>query len=48
MNWDAWQFLIGKWTGAGGGEQITIRFEMAPPDQPDAYTLYTEGWVRRE
>ena len=29
-------------------ETLTIRFEMAPPGQPEEFSVYTEGNVRRK
>ncbi len=34
------------YTAAAGG-RVTIRFEIAPPDKPDAFALYLEGTARR-
>ncbi len=31
-----------------GDDEINIRFEIALPDQPDAFARYTEGVVRRK
>jgi hypothetical protein len=32
----------------GKDETMTIRFEIAPPDQPDGFTIYTEGTATRK
>jgi hypothetical protein len=32
----------------GKDETMTIRFEIAPPDKPDEFTIYTEGTATRE
>jgi hypothetical protein len=31
-----------------GEDEVNIRFEIAPPDQPDAFARYTEGVVQRK
>lgn len=32
----------------GQNELLTIRFEIAPPDDPDVFTIYTEGTATRK
>ena len=32
----------------GKNDSMTIRFEVAPPDNPDGFTIYTEGTAKRK
>jgi hypothetical protein len=32
----------------GKNGSMTIRFEVAPPDDPDGFTIYTEGTAKRK
>ena len=51
------QFLSGQSTGSPsyrltytktGDDKMTIKFELAPPGQPDSFTTYAEGEARRK
>jgi hypothetical protein len=57
--WKPYEFLIGQWTGEGGGEpgkgsgEFSFawdlqKFEMAPPGKSDEFKTYLEGSARRQ
>ena len=48
LQWTKFQFLVGTWHAAGSGTpgqgaEVAIKFEIAPPDQPNNFKMYVEG-----